>query len=103
MHINIKMKSMNKKILALTIAASLSLVGCEKSPQQSIDKEEKINLQAIYSVTQQDINNIAESLDVNYRVVTNIPSEKCDSKVADGACFEVELSFTAKQAIAAKD
>jgi len=94
---------MNKKILALTIAASLSLAGCEKSPQPAIDTGEKITLQAIYSVSQQDIDNIAENLDVNYRVVTNIPTDKCDSKIADGACFEVELSFTAKQAIAAKD
>jgi len=94
---------MNKKILALTIAASISLIGCDNSPKPAIDTGEKINLQAIYSVTQKDIDNIAQDLDVNYRVVTNIPSDKCDSKVADGACFEVELSFTAKKAIAAKD
>ena len=99
MHIS----KMNKKILALTIAASLSLLGCEKSPAPAVDTGEKINLQAIYSVAQSDIDNIAQHLEVNYRVVTNIPSDKCDSKVADGACFEVELSFTATQAIAAKD
>jgi hexosaminidase len=97
------MKKMNKKILALTIAASLSLVGCEKAPKQAVDNGEKINLQAIYSVTQNDIDKIAQNLDVNYRVVTNIPTDECDSKVADGACFEVELTFTAKKAIAAKD
>ncbi|HBY86079.1 MAG TPA: beta-N-acetylhexosaminidase [Colwellia sp.] len=94
---------MNKKILALTIAASLSLLGCEKYPEPAVDTGEKINLQAIYSVTQNDINKIAQNLEVNYRVVTNIPTDKCDSKIADGACFEVELSFTAKKAIAAKD
>jgi len=94
---------MNKKMLALTIAASLSLLGCEQAPKPAVDTGEKINLQAIYSVTQNDIDKIAQNLDVNYRVVTNIPTDKCDSKVADGACFEVELTFTAKQAIAAKD
>lgn len=94
---------MNKKILALTIAASLSLAGCEKAPEPAVDTGEKINLQAIYSVTQDDIDSIADNLDVNYRVVTNIPTDKCDSKTANGACFEVELSFTAKKAIAAKD
>ena len=97
------MNKMNKKILALTIAASLSLLGCEKYPEPAVDTGEKINLQAIYSVTQNDINKIAQNLEVNYRVVTNIPTDKCDSKIADGACFEVELSFTAKKAIAAKD
>ena len=97
------MNKMNKKILALTIAASLSLLGCEKYAEPAVDTGEKINLQAIYSVTQNDINKIAQNLEVNYRVVTNIPTDKCDSKIADGACFEVELSFTAKKAIAAKD
>lgn len=99
MHIS----KMNKIKWAFTIAASLSLLGCEKYPEPAVDTGEKINLQAIYSVTQNDINKIAKSLEVNYRVVTNIPTDKCDSKIADGACFEVELSFTAKKAIAAKD
>ncbi len=94
---------MNNKILALTIAATIYLVGCEQSINSSIDNDEKINLQAIHSITQKDINDIAKNLDVNYRVVTNIPTDKCDSKIADGVCFEVELSFTAKEAIAAKD
>ncbi|WP_026301228.1 family 20 glycosylhydrolase [Colwellia piezophila] len=94
---------MNKKMLALTIIASLSLLGCDKAPKPAVDTGERINLQAIYSVTQNDIDKIAQQLDVNYRVVTNIPTDKCDSKIADGACFEVELTFTAKQAIAAKD
>ncbi|KGJ87093.1 Beta-N-acetylhexosaminidase [Colwellia psychrerythraea] len=99
MHIS----KMNKIKWAFTIAASLSLLGCEKYPEPAVDTGEKINLQAIYSVTQRDIDKIAQNLDVNYRVVTNIPTDKCDSKIADGACFEVELSFTAKKTIAAKD
>jgi len=99
MHIS-KMKKIK---WAFTIAAGLSLLGCEKYPEPAIDTGERINLQAIYSVTQSDIDKIAQNLEVNYRVVTNIPTDKCDNKIADGACFEVELSFTAKKAIAAKD
>ena len=99
MHIS-KMKKIK---WAFTIAAGLSLLGCEKYPEPAVDTGERINLQAIYSVTQSDIDKIAQNLEVNYRVVTNIPTDKCDSKIADGACFEVELSFTAKKAIAAKD
>jgi hexosaminidase len=94
---------MNKKILALTIIASLALVGCEKPTQSVIDSDEKINLKAVYPVTQNDINDIAKNLDVNYRVVTNVPTDKCDSEVVDGVCFEVELNLTAQKAIAAKD
>jgi hexosaminidase len=94
---------MKKIKWAFTIAAGLSLLGCEKYPEPAVDTGERINLQAIYSVTQSDIDKIAQNLEVNYRVVTNIPTDKCDSKIADGACFEVELSFTAKKAIAAND
>ncbi|TYK65986.1 family 20 glycosylhydrolase [Colwellia echini] len=94
---------MNKKIVALTIAASLSLVGCEKYPEPAVDTGEKIKLQAIFPVAQHDVDNIAKNLVVNYRVVTNVPTDKCDSKIAYGACFEVQLTFTAKKEIAAKD
>jgi hexosaminidase len=94
---------MKKIKWVFTIAASISLIGCEKSPEPVVDAGEKINLEAIYSVTQYDIDKIAQNLDVNYRVVTNIPSDKCDSNIADGACFEAELTFTAKEAIKAKD
>ncbi len=51
---------------------------------------------------QQNIDAIAANLDVKYRLLTNVPTNKCDSTIADGACFEVELSFTAKQAINSK-
>jgi hexosaminidase len=98
-----RIDDMKKKILALNIDASLAQVCCGKLTQSIIDDDEKINLKAIYSVTQKDINDIAKHLDVNYRVVTNIPTDKCDSEVVDGVCFEVELNLTAQKAIAAKD
>ena len=98
-----RINNMKKKILALTIAASLALVGCGKPTQSIIDNDDQINLKAVYPVTQNDIDDLAKNLDVNYRVVTNIPTDKCDSKVVDGVCFEVELNLTAQKAIAAKD
>ncbi|MBL4911504.1 MAG: carbohydate-binding domain-containing protein [Alteromonadaceae bacterium] len=58
---------------------------------------------ALHTATQADINLIANSLQVNYHLLTNIPNSQCDTKKADGACFTVELSFTAPQAITAKD
>lgn len=93
---------MNKIKWAFIIVAGLSLLGCEKPSEPAADTEEKINLQVTYSVTQNDIDKIALNLEVNYRVVTNTPTDKCDSNIADGTCFEVELSFTAKKAITAK-
>jgi len=54
---------------------------------------------ALSQPTQADLNRIAESLDINYRLITNIPGQHCDKEQSDGNCFEVELSFTANEAI----
>ena len=94
---------MNKKLLSLLIAASTTLIACEptskiSTPQANIAGEYSVN-----KVTQTNLDDIANNLDVNYRLITNIPTDKCDKKISDGACFEVELSFTAKQAINVKD
>jgi hexosaminidase len=97
------MKKTSTYMLALVVASLFTLVGCEQSTQPSIGKGEQVELQALYAVTQGDINTIANNLVVKYRVITNVPSEKCDSKIADGACFESEISFTSDKAIAAKD
>ena len=89
--------------LALILTCTLTFVGCEQSSQPLNEKGEQLELQALYAVTQADINTIADNLVIKYRVITNVPSDKCDSKIADGACFESEISFTSDKAIAAKD
>jgi len=93
---------MTKKILALTIAASLSLIGCEQASQPKVEAVIQQNSINMHAVNQQDIDKIAENLTVNYRVITNLASDKCDQSIADGNCFEVELTLTAKTAISVK-
>ncbi|MBL4940648.1 MAG: carbohydate-binding domain-containing protein [Colwellia sp.] len=90
----------------LTLLLLLTLAACgqnnevvNESTQQQSSSENSVTL---HSPTQQDIDNIATNLDIKYRVITNIPTDKCDQKLADGKCFEAELSFTASQVIAAK-
>jgi hexosaminidase len=87
---------MTKKILALTIAASLSLIGCEQASQPKVEAVIQQNSIKMNAANQDDIDNIAENLVVNYRVITNIASEQCDQSIVDGTCFEVELTLTAK-------
>ncbi|MBU2894281.1 carbohydate-binding domain-containing protein [Colwellia sp. D2M02] len=97
-------KKMNKKILALTIAASFTLLGCEQpinSQQADIPAAEQLKI--LHSATQIDVDNIAENLQVKYRLNTNIPSEHCDSAIENGTCYEAELSFNASTIINAKD
>jgi len=90
---------MKKVFLKLTLLI-LIVTGCDNSPQ-NLNKEEAEPFLSLNLAKQSDINNIASSLDVKYRLITNIPTKKCDQAISDGACFTVELSFTTKQAITA--
>jgi hexosaminidase len=100
-----KRKTSKKQLSSLSLSAlalSLSLVisGCEQQPKSTAPAVGVSPLAiALQSAKQTDIDNIAKSLDVKYRLISNIPTEKCDKKTSDGACFEVELSFTATEAI----
>jgi len=87
----------------LALSFSLALTGCTQGDENLKEQSQQIQKLALKSAMQKDLDNIAANLEVNYRVVSNIPTNKCDAKVSDGACFEVELSFKAKQAINAKD
>jgi len=92
---------MNKKLLALFITASATIVGCgpmspTSTEPQTVAAPKKI---ALSLATQTNVDDIAETLDVKYQVLTNIPTKKCDKNIANGNCFEVALSFTASQAI----
>lgn len=106
---------MNNKFLSTILPALIILLstgGCEKNvidnQQNSSTKDQGIHLtkdqlvkHPLYIASQKDIDEISTNLVVNYRLISNIPSELCDDSVSGGACFEVELSFTAKKAIAA--
>ena len=92
---------MKKKFIIISVLILL-ITGCDKASQY-LNKEEAEHYLALNLVKQNDINNIANTLDIKYRLITNVPTRKCDQKVSDGACFTVELAFTAKQAIMVND
>lgn len=94
--------------MAALFLSVLSLSACEKKDfnAQEIKNKRGSTLNttlALSSVTAKDIIDIAENLQVKYRVLTNIPTDKCNKDIADGKCFEVELTLTAKQAILANN
>ena len=91
------------KLLIAILAVSALLFGCNPDTIKARKVATSPNSTSLHSATQKDIDLIAHSLQVKYNLLTNIPNEHCDSKVADGSCFTVELSFTAPQAINAKD
>jgi hexosaminidase len=98
---------MNRQLIVLFLVTSINLFGCEKSTIHSATTNDKtqqdVLLKRLVKASQIDIDKIAETLNVKYKVLTNIPSDKCDINIADGNCFEVELSFTATQSITSKD
>ena len=95
---------MKKQFFVLLIGAGLLITGCDQfhHKNESIEDKHMVQKVLLNNANQLDIDNIAANLVVKYRVVTNVPSNKCDKAKADGKCFEVELSFTAKEVIKAK-
>ena len=106
MNVTLGRLHMMRKTMVLMLASALVATGCEQqmpanTPEGATEQVNKSML--LQSANANDISNIANNLEVKHRVVTNIPSDKCQRDVADGKCFEVELTLTAKQAIAAND
>ncbi|NQZ86532.1 MAG: carbohydate-binding domain-containing protein [Colwellia sp.] len=65
----------------------------------SNNEKKSIDELILHQANKQDVDVIAETLGVKYKVLTNIPTDKCDKSKADGMCFAVQLSFTASQVI----
>jgi hexosaminidase len=91
---------------SLILSSTLVLSGCGQDKSDTSDISKTISPEMkntnLSDSTQLDIDNIATNLVINYRLVSNIPTDKCDADIANGACFEVELSLTAKKAIETK-
>ena len=93
---------MNNIVIMLLSLSAIFLPGCDFGSQNSAKKVSNMPLaESLSSATQSQLDVLAKTLQVNYRLITNIPSDKCDSEQADGNCFEVELSFTATESVIA--
>jgi hexosaminidase len=94
---------MNRQLLVLLLATSINLFGCDKtttdSPNSDGQAKQGSLINNLVKITQTNLDDIAATLDVKYKVLTNIPTDKCDKSKVDGLCFEAQLSFTATQAI----
>jgi len=93
---------MNNTLLVLLFFVGIAIAGCEPNNLPSKALQEKKELFALNNANQRNIDDIAQHLDIKYRLVSNVPTDRCDAKITDSACFEVELTFTAKKAIQAK-
>jgi len=87
----------------IALLVTLSACGPKQGREVKLDAKPADHGNSLIGASQADVNNIANNLQIKHRVVTNIPSDKCKQDIADGKCFEVELTLNAIQAITAND
>ncbi|MEW6989890.1 family 20 glycosylhydrolase [Colwelliaceae bacterium 6441] len=92
-------KLFNRIMLSLVF---LSVMSCSKEKVNS--EEDSSPTVTLLSINQHQLNNLAETLQVKYRAITNVESncpEKNGEKVKQ--CFVGEISFTSPNELAVKD
>lgn len=97
---------LSRKYQILSTITFIVFIGIVSGCEPGVPGSKEVSSQRLiklHKATQQDIDTLAHSLDISYRLVTNIPSDKCDKEKSDGACFEVELSFVSNEKILAND
>ncbi|ABZ75717.1 Beta-N-acetylhexosaminidase [Shewanella halifaxensis HAW-EB4] len=103
---------MKIKVIVSAVALALSVGACSKQNESEetasvISPTEQSTLvsQPVNGsdFTQASLNQIGETLDISYRVVTNVPDGHCDQNTVDGRCFLAEIDLTSQVDIDNKD
>lgn len=85
---------MNKTIAATAILLALGLTACSDAPKTEVVPSSSSVEQAKSSkLTQAQLQQFGDTLDVSYRVLTNRPDDNCDKAAAEGRCFVAEIDF----------
>ncbi|GIU22970.1 carbohydate-binding domain-containing protein [Shewanella schlegeliana] len=103
---------MKIKVIVSAVALALSVGACSKqneteevtsviSPTEQGSQFGQVVSPS--SLTQATLKQIGETLDIEYRVVTNVPDDSCDQEAADGRCFLAEIDLTSQVDIDSKD
>ncbi|MGS0673548.1 family 20 glycosylhydrolase [Shewanella sp. 125m-1] len=95
---------MKINVVVAAIALALAASACSnpnEAPASSKASSPQTFNQGV--LTQSILNNIADTLDVQYTVVTNVPDDNCDKNVSDGRCFLAEIALTSQMDISNKD
>ena len=109
---------MKIKVIASAVSLALTLGACSDENQakevvSTISPTEQTSQTATPISTETDLaqapltqallNQIGETLNIRYRVVTNVPDEHCDKDAADARCFLAEIDLTPQVDIVNKD
>ncbi len=93
---------MNNKLLVILLAVSILILGCEKASEQSTPSDLiSQKSEVLRQVTQKDIDQLAQDLDVKFNLISNAQKEKCDKNKTDGLCFEASITLSVPQNIPA--
>ncbi|QYJ85239.1 carbohydate-binding domain-containing protein [Shewanella mesophila] len=91
---------MNNKLVAVAVMLSLSCVACNESRSQNSDIASQSS--SVAHLTQNQLNEFADSLVVTYKTVTNYP-EQCTTSGVDGRCFAAQITLTPKAELPTRD
>ncbi|WNC69780.1 family 20 glycosylhydrolase [Thalassotalea nanhaiensis] len=80
------------KIVALSVAASLALMACTD-----------VNETSSNTLNQSQLDQLSNSLNVEYQLITNVADENCDPNRHDGACFQLQLNLTSPENVNSSD
>lgn len=97
---------MKKTLSASAILLALGLTACSEAPvTPSAAPADKAvaQQQAQGALTQAQLQQLGDSLVVTYRVVTNVPDDKCLKDKADGRCFVAQIDFVPGMDLASQD
>ena len=94
---------MNKKLLAVLISATFSIVGCDKADVESNTPVESESSSMSKQLVQTDLDLIAKHLDIRVNHISNHITDKCVKGKTDDLCFEAQFILTANKDIPAGD
>ena len=88
---------MNKKLLVLLVAAAVSTTACQEDEQVVVKVAEVETVAVVETMgvmNQAGLNKAADTLDVKFRLLTNVVTDKCDPEKQDGLCFEGQYKIS---------
>ena len=97
---------MKIKLIVAAVAVAMATTACSKQAADEQISPVTVSAQAASAttqLTQSVLDKIGHTLEIRYRVVTNVPDENCDKEVGNGRCFLAEIDLTSAIDINNKD
>ncbi|MEZ9594685.1 family 20 glycosylhydrolase [Shewanella sp. 10N.261.52.F9] len=97
---------MKIKLIVAAVAVAMATTACSKQAADEQISPVTVSSQAASAttqLTQSVLDKIGHTLEIRYRVVTNVPDENCDKEVGNGRCFLAEIDLTSAIDINNKD